>query len=62
MKRIYFTMAFFALFATACTSNKAEEHEHDHGTHQHEDGAVHENHEEETQEIQQEEFDANTKK
>ncbi|ESU25064.1 hypothetical protein FEDK69T_02540 [Flavobacterium enshiense DK69] len=55
MKQLLLSMTVLAIL-TACDTKKADEHGHDHseGTHQHEDGSAHENHEEAT--TPQEEF------
>jgi len=49
-------MALMTMLLTACNGKKAEEHGHDHtdGTHQHEGGEEHANHETDT--LSQEEF------
>ncbi|MFA9189176.1 hypothetical protein AAGV33_15105 [Flavobacterium sp. FBOR7N2.3] len=56
MKKLLLSMAVAGMLFTACNGKKTEEHGHDHtdGTHQHEDGAVHTNHE--TDSVAQEEF------
>ncbi|MCC6703065.1 MAG: hypothetical protein IT221_16160 [Fluviicola sp.] len=51
-KSIYFVIAF-TFVLTSCNNSAESEHGHDHGTHQHEDGEVHENHDHSSQ---QEEF------
>ena len=43
-------MAFAAITLAACNNDAPEEHEHDGNTHVHEDGTVHEHHDEVTQE------------
>jgi Ni/Co efflux regulator RcnB len=63
MKRISFTLAFFALMATACNSNNEKDHGHDHGTHPHEDGSVHDDHDAHDEvENKQEEFEVDEHK
>lgn len=56
MKKLLFSMTVAGMLFTACNGKKNEEHGHDHtdGTHQHEDGAAHPNHE--TDSVTQEEF------
>ena len=55
MKKVLLSLAV-ATFVLASCGKKADDHGHDHndGTHQHEDGAVHENHQEDAS--KQEEF------
>jgi ABC-type phosphate/phosphonate transport system substrate-binding protein len=56
MKKVLLSMAVAAFVVAGCNGKKADDHEHDHsdGTHQHEGGAIHENHPEEAS--KQEEF------
>jgi hypothetical protein len=51
-KNITFVIAIFFILSS-CNNSAKSEHGHDHSTHQHEDGEVHENHE---HQLQQEEF------
>jgi ABC-type nickel/cobalt efflux system permease component RcnA len=55
-KKLLLSMAVVAMLFTACNGKKTDEHGHDHtdGTHEHADGATHENHADET--VSQEEF------
>ncbi len=53
MKQLLICIASIILFA-GCPSDKSKEHKHDNGTHQHDDGSIHQNHEEDT--TKQEEF------
>ncbi len=54
MKKVLLTLAVIGLISVACNNKKTDEHGHDHGTHVHEDGSVHENHEEEVTTAQEE--------
>jgi Ni/Co efflux regulator RcnB len=56
MKKLLLSIAVIAMLFTACNEKKTDKHGHDHtdGTHQHEDGQVHESHLDEM--VSQEEF------
>lgn len=56
MKKLLLSVAVIGMLFTACREKKSEDHGHDHtdGTHQHEDGEEHANHETDT--VSQEEF------
>lgn len=54
MKKSLAIILLFALVLAACSNNQSKENNPAEKTHQHEDGSVHESHEEEKQE--QEEF------
>ena len=55
MKKALLIISSIALFV-ACNDNNTKEHTHEEGTHQHEDGSVHQNHVDTT--VKQEEFNA----
>jgi PBP1b-binding outer membrane lipoprotein LpoB len=57
MKKLFISMSIAAIFFAGCSGNKTEEHNHNDGTHQHDDGSVHQNHEDDTA-VKQEEFTA----
>ena len=56
MKKVFFTLSLATFLLSACSDNQNKEQKLNDGTHQHEDGSVHQNHEEDT--IKQEEFNA----
>ncbi|HKR05161.1 MAG TPA: hypothetical protein VJY62_11060 [Bacteroidia bacterium] len=54
MKKSFISLSIAAFLFAACSGNQNKEHDHNDGTHTHEDGSVHQNNEEDT--AKQEEF------
>ena len=54
MKILFILVSIAIALLPACTGKKTNENTHDHETHQHDDGSVHQNHQTDT--LKQEEF------
>ena len=56
MKKLFISTAISAFLIAGCSGNQTKEQEHNKDVHTHDDGSVHQNHEEDT--TKQEEFTA----
>ncbi len=57
MKKIFLSITILAFMFAGCSDNQTKEHDHNDGTHIHDDGSVHQNHDEDSTN-KQEEFTA----